>query len=129
MDCPDPDYDILVRAGVERLLNVSVPCEKAIASHFGKEMCYPYLNINVLAELNKIDPAELRPVDMDSRKAVIRSIASDLGYGMISGRKKKSSQYGSGTTDIIRSLAKANGMYFNQYVLSIYDEVMNRKRF
>lgn len=128
VDCPDPDYDILVRAGVERLYNVSVPCEKAIVSHFGQEICYPYLNTGVLAELNEIDPAELRPADMDSRKAVLRDIASDLGYGMISERKKKSSQYGSGTTDIIRSLAKANGMYFNQYVLSIYDEIMNGKK-
>lgn len=128
VDCPDPDYDILVRAGVERLLNVSVPCEKDIAAHFGQEIHYPYLDTGVLAELNKIDPVELRPIDMDSRKAVLRNIASNLGYDLIADRKKKSSQYGSGTTDIIRALAKAKGMYFNQYVLSVYDEVINNKK-
>jgi len=127
VDCPDPEYSLLVRDGVDRLLNVSVPCEKKIVSHFGQEIVYPYLNTGVLAELNQIDPSELRPKDMDSRKTVLKEIAADLGFDTIAGRKKKSSQYGSGTTDIIRALAKAENMYFNQYVMSLYDDVMNDK--
>lgn len=127
VDCPDPDYDILVRAGVERLLNVSVPCEKEIASHFGQDIVYPYLDTGVLAKLNDINPSELRPADMDSRKTVLKEIAKDLGYDLIAERKKKSSQYGSGTTDIIRSLAKSNNMYFNEYMMALYDEIMSNK--
>jgi asparagine synthase (glutamine-hydrolysing) len=125
--CPDPDYAILVRAGVDRLLNVSVPCEREMASHFGQEMVYPYLDTGMLAELNRIDPSELRPKDMDSRKAVLKEIAADLGFDMIADRKKKSSQYGSGTTDIIRALAKAENLYFNQYMTFLYDDVMSKK--
>ncbi len=127
VDCPDPDYAILVRAGIDRLYNVSVPCEKEIASHFGKEIVYPYLSTDVLAELNRIDPSELRPKDMDSRKSVLKEIAADIGYETIADRKKKSSQYGSGTTDIIRALAKSKNLYFNQYMMSLYDDVMSKK--
>jgi len=36
---------------------------------------------------------------------------------------KKSSQYGSRTTDVIRALAKEKGLYYNQYIKSICDEV------
>ena len=125
VDCPDPDYGILVKAAVDRLRDVSMPCESAIARHFGQELVYPYLDEAVIAEVDMIDPAILRPKDMDSRKSVLRDVAIDLGYPVISKRKKKSSQYGSGTTDIVRALGKKKGMFYNQYVKSLYDEVMN----
>lgn len=121
--CPYADYEIFRKDSVKRLLDVSVPCEKKIAAHFGKSIAYPYLDETVIAEIEKIDPAELRPTDMDSRKAVLREVAIDLGHPVIAERKKKSSQYGSGTTDIIRALAKSKGMMYNQYIASIYDEV------
>ncbi|HKM09974.1 MAG TPA: asparagine synthase-related protein [Candidatus Methanomethylophilaceae archaeon] len=127
VDCPDPDYEILVKECVDRLWDVSMPCESAIADHFGQELVYPYLDETVIAEINKIDPAVLRPKDMDSRKSVLRDVAMDLGYPIISKRKKKSSQYGSGTTDIIRALSKEKGMFYNQYVKSLYDEVMGKE--
>jgi asparagine synthase (glutamine-hydrolysing) len=125
VDCPYEDYEILRKDGVRRLLEVSVPCEKEIAAHFGKSLAYPYLDEEVLAEVGKLDPAELRPADMGSRKAVLRDIAADLGYPVIAGRVKKSSQYGSGTTDIIRALAKGKRMLFNQYVESIHEGIVN----
>lgn len=109
---------------MNRLFDVSMPCEKAIASHFGQTLLYPYLDPAVLSEIEKIDPEVLRPKDMDSRKSVLKEIAADMGYPSIAGRVKKSSQYGSRTTDIIRALAKEKGQYYNQYIESIYDEVM-----
>lgn len=121
----DHDFEVMRDSGVERLLTVSVPCEKSIATHFGKEMLYPYLDPTVIAEVGKIDPEDLRPKDMDSRKAVLREIAVDLGHEYIAGRKKKSSQYGSGTTDVIRAVAREKGKMYNEYIASIYDEVMN----
>lgn len=121
--CPYADYEIFRKDSVKRLLEVSIPCEKAIAAHFGQSIAYPYLDEVVIAEIGKIDPAELRPKDMDSRKAVLREVAIDLGHPVIAERKKKSSQYGSGTTDIVRALAKEKGMMYNQYIASLYDEV------
>ena len=118
------EYEALRISSVDRLLNVSIPCEKAIAAHFHQELMYPYLDPAVLSEVERIDPAVLRPKDLDSRKSVLKEIAADLGYPSIAGRVKKSSQYGSRTTDVIRALAKDKGLYYNQYIESIYNEVM-----
>lgn len=117
------DYEVLKTASVERLLNVSVPCELKIAEHFNKTLYYPYLDISMTSLVEKIDPEVLRPKDMDSRKEVLRKIAIHLGYDFIAKRPKKSSQYGSGTTDLIRGIAKENNMMYAEYIASIRDEV------
>ena len=121
------DYEILKTASVERLLNVSVPCELKIAEHFNKTLYYPYLDISMTSLVEKIDPEVLRPKDMDSRKEVLRKIAIHLGYDFIAKRPKKSSQYGSGTTDLIRGIAKENNMMYAEYIASIRDEVIYGK--
>ncbi len=118
------EFDILKDAGVERLLNVSVPCEMAIADYFGKKLVYPYLDDKVREEVAKIDPEILIPKDMDSRKQVLKDIASDLGYGFLAERKKKSSQYGSGTTDLIRAIARERGIGYANLIATLYDEVV-----
>lgn len=119
----DEEYRTLRDAGVERLLGVSVPCEISIASHFGMDIRYPYLDPSVTSLVEAMDPEELRPDDMDSRKAVLKAIAIHLGHMVLADRKKKSSQYGSRTTDLIRSLARAQGLQFNEYVESLYADV------
>ena len=125
VDQTDKDYEMQKNAAVERLLKVSVPCEKRIAKHFGKELYYPYMTEEVISEVGKLDQHELRPKDMDSRKSILRDIATHLGHTCISERKKKSSQYGSGTTDIVRVLAKEKGMFYNEYISSLCDEVLS----
>ena len=117
------DYEVLKTASVERLLNVSVPCELKIAEHFNKTLYYPYLDISMTSLVEKIDPEVLRPKDMDSRKEVLRKIAIHLGYDFIAKRPKKSSQSGSGTTDLIRGIAKENNLRYAEYIASIRDEV------
>jgi len=123
VDQTDNDYEMQRNAAVERLLKVSIPCELAIAKHFGKELLYPYMSEDILSGVKELSEEDLRPKDMDSRKIVIRAIADNLGYPYIAARKKKSSQYGSGTTDIIRSLAREKGMFYNEYIASLCDEV------
>ncbi len=124
----DEDYITLRDAGVERLLEISVPAERTIAAHFGKGLVYPYLDDRVTAGVAALDPEKLRPTDMDSRKAVLKQIAIDLGHPYLASRKKKSSQYGSGVTDLIRALAREHGMMFNEYVASLTDMVHGRLR-
>ena len=126
VDQTDNDYDMQRRAAVDRLLKVSIPCELDIAKHFGKTLLYPYMTDAIMEEVRKLDADELRPKDMDSRKSILRDIALNLGYPMIAERKKKSSQYGSKTTDIIRMLAREKGMYYNEYVASLCDEVLGK---
>ncbi len=120
----EKEFQMLKDAGVERLMNVSVPCERAIADHFGKTLVYPYLEDDVLVQLSSIDPEALVPKDMDSRKQVLKDIAADLGYGFLAERKKKSSQYGSGTTDLIRALARERKLGYSNYIATLYDEVV-----
>lgn len=124
----DGDYDAYVKDGVRRLMDVSVPCELAIGRHFGKELVYPYLDPMVVEIVSCIDPAELRPMDMDSRKSVLKDAAVDLGFPYLAHRTKKSSQYGSGTTDIVRALAKSKGLMYNRYIQSLYDDVTGGRR-
>ncbi len=123
----DRGYEILKDDSVERLLEVSVPCELRIAESFGKELVYPYLDPGVVEEVGRLDPEDLRPKDMDSRKAVLKEIAVHLGHPCLLDRKKKSSQYGSGTTDLVRAMARERGVFYNQYIASIYDDVVDRE--
>ena len=122
VDQTDNDYIMQRDAAVERLLKISIPCELSIAKHFGKELLYPYMSEKVISGIRELSQDDLRPKDMDSRKSVLREIAEHLGYPYIASRTKKSSQYGSGTTDIIRSLAREKGMYYNEYIASLCDE-------
>ena len=126
--CTDGDYDAYVKDGVRRLKEVSVPCELAIAAHFGRTLVYPYMDDRVVECVSRIDPAVLRPRDMDSRKSVLKQVAVDLGFPYLAHRTKKSSQYGSGTTDIVRALAKRRGLMYNRYIQSLYDEVFPNGR-
>ena len=124
VDQTDRDYEMQRDAAVERLLKVSIPCELAIAKHFGKTLLYPYMAENVMSEIGKLGQDDLRPKDMDSRKSVLRDIAVNLEQPCIATRTKKSSQYGSGTTDIIRALSREKGMFYNEYIASLCDEVL-----
>ena len=122
VECADCDYLAYVRDGVDRLRNVSIPCELSIAQHFGRTLCYPYMHPDVLSVAESIDPWDMRPGDMDSRKSVLKEAAVELGYPFLARRTKKSSQYGSGTTDIIRALAKRRGLMYNQYIAQVCRE-------
>ena len=122
--CERSEFEILKNAGVERLLNVSVPCEREMAGYFGKTLVYPYLEQPVLEQVAKLDPDLLVPKDMDSRKQVLKDIAVDLGYGFLADRKKKSSQYGSGTTDLVRAIARDRGVGYANLIAILYDEVV-----
>ena len=125
VDQTDNDYEMQKDAAVDRLIKVSIPCELAIAKHFGKSLLYPYMMEEVISGIRKLDQDELRPRDMDSRKSILRDIAVDLGYPYIATRKKKSSQYGSETTNIIRTLSREKGMFYNEYIASLCDEVLS----
>ena len=124
VDQTDNDYEMQKDAAVERLLKVSIPCEKTIAKHFGKDLRYPYMTDEVISAIGRLDQDELRPKDMDSRKSILRDIAVNMGQPCIAERKKKSSQYGSQTTDIIRALAREKGMHYNEYIASLCDDVI-----
>lgn len=119
----DAEYERVKEWGVERLYKVSVPCEVSIAKHFGQRLCYPYLDPEVLRLVSQLDPSVLRPDTLQDRKAVLKEVASDLGFPLLVHRVKKASQYGSGTTELIRRAARDKGVRYNRYISDIYESL------
>ena len=119
VECADCDFEAYVRDGIRRLDEVSVPFERSMARSLRKEVLYPYLDQEVVSVSTSIPVWDMRPKDMDSRKAVLKEAAVELGFPFLAQRTKKSSQYGSGTTDLIRSMAKKQGMMYNRYVAHV----------
>ena len=119
----DDEYEAVMEWGVERLMKVSVPCEMSIASHFKKRLAYPYLDEEVVRQIGLLDPEELRPKNLDDRKAVLKTVVSDLGFPILAHRTKKASQYGSNTTELIRSMARKSGVRYNRYISRIYESL------
>jgi len=119
----DSEYEAVMDWGIERLMKVSVPCEQSIAKHCGKRLVYPFLDGDVIDCVNLIDPDLLRPRTLEDRKVVLKEVASDLGFPLLAHRIKKASQYGSGTTDLIRNTAKSKGMRYNRFIASIYESL------
>ena len=119
----DDEYEAVTEWGVERLMKVSIPCEMSIASHFKKRLAYPYLDEEVVRQIGLLDPDELRPKNLDDRKAVLKTVVSDLGFPVLAHRTKKASQYGSNTTELIRSMARRSGVRYNRYISRIYESM------
>ena len=119
----DEEYESFRDWGLERLMKVSIPCEDTIAGHFGKRIRYPYLDEDVLQEVGKIDPGELRPRSLEDRKTVLKTVCEELGFPMLAHRTKKASQYGSNTTETIRDAARKQGIRYNRYIAGIYESL------
>ena len=94
-----------------------------VANHFNKKIFYPYMDPLVTMQVNAMDLDVLKPRDGDSRKMLLRDIARNLGYPFIADKRKKAAQYGSGTMDLVRSVAKKKGMTYPELVDSIYRDI------
>ena len=119
----DSEYERFTDWGIERMMKVSQPCELAIASHFKKQLRYPFLDERVLNSIKEIDPEELRPRSLNERKNVLKTVATELGFPMLAHRTKKASQYGSNTTELIRDMARSEGLRYNGYIARIYESL------
>ncbi len=119
----DYEYRAVMDWGIERMMKVSVPCEMSIAKGFRKKLFYPYLDEKVVECVGKVDPDELRPKSLEDRKAVLKEVASDLGFPLLAHRTKKASQYGSGTTNLIRDAARSKGVRYNRFISDIYESL------
>ena len=117
----DSKYHAVMDWGIERLMKVSIPCERSIASGFRKKLFYPYLDGEVVRQVGMVNPEELRPRSLGDRKMVLKTVAEDLGLPLLAHRTKKASQYGSNTTELIRSMARKEGVRYNRYISRIYE--------
>lgn len=123
---PDDELVRLRKTDMGKLITSTIPHETLVADHFGKKIYYPYLDPLVTMQVNAMDLDALKPVDADHRKMLLRDIARDLGYPFIADKRKKAAQYGSGTMDLVRDVAKKKGMTYSELVDSIYRDIFER---
>lgn len=104
---PENEFGELRKNDIRRLTNVTLAYEESIAGHFGKKLHYPYLDAGILSIADGMKPADLMPNE-DIRKGMLRDVASYIGQPEIASKRKKASQYGSGTMDLLRKISKKN---------------------
>jgi asparagine synthase (glutamine-hydrolysing) len=114
------------KSDIGKLITSTIPHETKVADHFGKKILYPYLDPLVTMEVSAMDLKDLMPKDADNRKLLLKQVAKNLGYPFIAEKKKKAAQYGSGTMDLVRDVAKQKGMTYSELVESIYKDIFER---
>jgi asparagine synthase (glutamine-hydrolysing) len=119
----DEELDRMRKADIGKLITSTIPHETKVADHFGKKILYPYMDPLVTMQVNAMDLKDLKPLDADNRKMLLKQVAKNLGYPFIAEKKKKAAQYGSGTMDLVREVAKNKGMTYTELVDSIYKEI------
>ena len=123
VELPDDELVRTRKADLGKLISSTIPHETIVADHFGKKILYPYMDPLVTMQANAMDLKDLRPTGPDSRKVMLRQIAKNLGYPFIAEKRKKAAQYGSGTMDLVREVAKDKGMTYPELVDSIYKDI------
>ena len=123
VELPDDELVRTRKADLGKLISSTIPHETIVADHFGKKILYPYMDPLVTMQVNAMDLKDLRPTGPDSRKVMLRQIAKNLGYPFIAEKRKKAAQYGSGTMDLVREVAKDKGMTYPELVDSIYKDI------
>jgi asparagine synthase (glutamine-hydrolysing) len=107
---------------LEKLTGPVLAHENKVAKHFGKTILYPFLDDDVIRSVKEIDIGILKPKNAETRKSVLKEIASEMGYPFIAEKKKKAAQYGSGMIDLVHSICKTKGITFSEWVEEIAAE-------
>jgi asparagine synthase (glutamine-hydrolysing) len=55
----------------------------------------------------------------EENKAILRDVGRALGLGPIADRKKKAAQYGSGIMNVMKAMAKRDGVTLSEMVNSL----------
>lgn len=104
-----------------KLYKETLPHEKKVAAHFGKEIVYPFLDKDLVSLMRSVPSEAIRPVG-DVRKKLLSDAARDLGLDYLADRPKKAAQYGSGTMDAVKRICKKRGTTYNQLVAELVKE-------
>lgn len=89
-----------------------------LAYKYKMEVMHPYLQWDVIRAATKIPPEQKVKSTEDGviRKYALRELASRYIPQEVAFKDKKSVQYSTGTTAILKKLARREGLYFNQYL-------------
>lgn len=105
------------------LNEVTLVHERRMAEHHGKTILYPYLDEAVIEASSHLPFDDMVPIG-DDRKRPLREVAMALGHPEIASKPKKAAQYGTGSMNMIRRLARRNGLHVSDYVLSLKEGVL-----
>ncbi|MFQ5552804.1 MAG: asparagine synthase C-terminal domain-containing protein [Thermoplasmata archaeon] len=101
----EPDLQEALEHDLGVLLRETIPREKAMARHHGRELRLPFCDPLVVSQARAL-PADQRA--RPRRKELLRRVATELGLPeTIVERPKKAAQYGSGVMPALRRLAGA----------------------
>ena len=113
----EEEFKDLRDADMARLFNFTLNHERMVSEYFGKEILYPYLDREVMDIIGKIDMKDLIPGEV--RKENLRKVADEIGQPVVAAKKKKAAQYGSGSMNLFRKIAKRKGMTVNEMILEM----------
>ena len=122
LDLSDDELLAQRSADMEKLYSLTRVHENRMADHFGKTVLCPFLDDRVLSEVSKMDLGQLRPVG-DDRKMPLRAVAEALGHPDIASKPKKAAQYGSGSMNMIKRLAKNRSQTVSDFLIGVGDGV------
>ncbi len=118
LDLPEAELKAAVARDTATLESVTLPHEKAVADHYGKEVLYPFLSGPVKEAVAGLSYDDLRPMG-DDRKRPLRAAAEKLGHPEIASKPKKAAQYGSGSMNMMKRLSKSKGMSLSEWIDSL----------
>ena len=113
---------------IRKLRETTLLHERKVAEHFGKTMICPFLDEKLMAAVGSMGTKALLSAEATARKAILRSVAAEMGYHSIAAKEKKAAQYGSGVMDAIRRLAKNKGITCNDMIASIAEKAETENR-
>ncbi len=112
-----PEGELRAQAArdMRTLREVTQVHESRMAAFYGKTVLYPFLSDDVLEAVSALDFDYMRPVG-DDRKRPLKDTALELGYPGIAGKTKKAAQYGTGSMNMIKRLAKRDGLSVSDFI-------------
>ena len=119
---------IMMANDIRKLRETTLLHERKVADHFGKTMIRPFLDERLMAAVESMGTKALLSAETTARKAILRSVAADMGYHTIAAKEKKAAQYGSGVMDAIRRSAKNKGTTCNGMIASIAEKLETENR-
>ena len=118
LDLAEDELKAAVARDMATLESVTLPHERALADHYGKEVLHPFLSGAVKEAVAGLSYDDLRPVG-DDRKRPLRAAAEKLGHPEIASKPKKAAQYGSGSMNMMKRLSKSKGMSLSEWIDSL----------
>ncbi len=115
LDLPEDELRVRAERDMRTLREVTQVHESRMAAAYGKTVLYPFLSDEVLDAVSRLDFGYMRPVG-DDRKRPLKDAARELGHPEIAGKTKKAAQYGTGSMNMIKRLAKRSGQSVSDYI-------------